>query len=131
MANGQEASARGFQPMAIGQEASARGFRPMANGQEASARGFQPMANGEWCGSTLLPSNSIKYSHLDDADRTLIALKANQVSYAAFGIGFLLAMISLASGLPPLVMFHLIVFSLFGAGIVGYVTQLYLYRRGF
>ncbi len=47
MANGQEASARGFRPMANGQEASARGSWQMANGQEVSTQGFQPMANGQ------------------------------------------------------------------------------------
>ncbi len=66
----------------------------------------------------------------DERDK-LIDLRANQISYAVFGVGFLLAMITLAVGQPPLVMFNLIVFSLFGAGIVGYVTQIYLYRRGF
>ena len=68
---------------------------------------------------------------LSDERDQLIDLKANRISYAVFGVGFLLAMITLAAGLPPLVMFNLIVFSLFGAGIVGYITQLYLYRRGF
>jgi hypothetical protein len=68
---------------------------------------------------------------LSDERDQIIDMKANRVSYIVFGIGFLLAMISLAGGLPPLVMFNLIVFSLFGAGIVGYIVQLYLYRRGF
>lgn len=66
----------------------------------------------------------------DERDR-LINLKADRISYSVFGIGFVLAMISLAAGLPPLVMFNLIVYSLFGAAIVGCITQLYLYRRGF
>jgi uncharacterized membrane protein len=66
----------------------------------------------------------------DERDQ-LIDLKANRISFAVIGIGFVLAMITLAIGLPPLVMFNLIVFSLFGAGIVGYISQLYLYRRGF
>ncbi len=66
----------------------------------------------------------------DERDR-LIELKADRVSYTVFGIGFLLAMIVLAVGMPPLVMFNLIVFSVLGAGIIGYITRLYLYRRGF
>jgi uncharacterized membrane protein len=70
------------------------------------------------------------FAQSDERDQ-LIDLKANRISFAVFGIGFLLAMITLAVGLPPLVMLNLIVFSLFGAGIVGYSTQLYLYRRGF
>ncbi|MCP4418127.1 MAG: hypothetical protein GY805_16005 [Chloroflexi bacterium] len=69
-------------------------------------------------------------SLLDERDQ-LIHLKADRNSYTVFGSGFLLAMIMLAVGLPPLVMFNLIVFSVFGAGIVGYITQIYLYRRGF
>lgn len=66
----------------------------------------------------------------DERDR-LIDLRANRISFSVFGIGFVLAMITLALGLPPLVMFNLIVYSLFGAGIIGYIAQLYLYRRGF
>ena len=67
------------------------------------------------------------YDERDD----LIQLKADRISHAVFGFGFLLAMIALAVGLQPLVMFNLIVYSVFSAGIVGFVTQLYLYRRGF
>ena len=66
----------------------------------------------------------------DERDR-LIELKADRLSFMVFGGGFVAAMITLAVGLPPLIMFNLIVYSLFGAGISGYITQLYLYRRGF
>ncbi len=66
----------------------------------------------------------------DERDR-LFDLRANRISFAVFGVGFLLAMITLAAGLPPLVMFNLIVYSLFGASIIGYIAQLYFYRRGF
>ena len=68
---------------------------------------------------------------LSDERDQLINLKADQISHAVFGIGFLIAMITLAIGLPPLVMLNLIVYSGFGAGIVGLITKLYLYRRGF
>lgn len=68
---------------------------------------------------------------LSDERDQLIELKANRIAYSVFGVGFLLSMITLAAGLAPLVMFNLIVFSLLAAGIVGYVTQIYLYRRGF
>ena len=68
---------------------------------------------------------------LSDERDQLIELKAARISFAVFGIGFVLAVITLALGLPPLVMLSLTVYSLFGAGIFGYVTQLYLYRRGF
>lgn len=68
---------------------------------------------------------------LSDERDQLINLKADQISHAVFGIGFLIAMITLTIGLPPLVMLNLIVYSGFGAGIVGLITKLYLYRRGF
>lgn len=67
---------------------------------------------------------------VDERDR-LFELKGNQVSFGVFGGGFVIAMILLAVGLPPLAMFHLIVFSLFGASMAASVTQLYHYRRGY
>ncbi|MEM7349043.1 MAG: hypothetical protein AAF485_32845, partial [Chloroflexota bacterium] len=66
----------------------------------------------------------------DERDK-FIELKANQISFTIFGIGFISAMITLATGMAPLLMFHIIVYSLFGASIVGYLIQLYFYRRGF
>jgi len=68
---------------------------------------------------------------LSDERDQLIELKANRISFSVFGVGFLIAMITLAAGLVPLVMFNLIVFSLFAGAISGYVSQLYRYRRGF
>lgn len=76
-------------------------------------------------------TRSEKNISLSDERDQLINLKADQISHAVFGIGFLIAMITLAIGLPPLVMLNLIVYSGFGAGIVGLITKLYLYRRGF
>ncbi len=75
-------------------------------------------------------ATSEEEASLSDERDHLITLKSDRVSYTVFGVGFLISMIALAIGLPPLVMFNLIVFSVFGAGIVGYLTQLYLYRRG-
>ncbi len=68
---------------------------------------------------------------LSDERDQLIELRANRISFSVFGVGFLIAMITLAAGLAPLVMFNLIVFSLFTGAISGYVSQLYRYRRGF
>lgn len=68
---------------------------------------------------------------LSDERDQLIELRANRISFSVFGVGFLIAMITLAAGAAPLVMFNLIVFSLFAAAISGYVSQLYRYRRGF
>ena len=76
-------------------------------------------------------TRSEKNISLSDERDQLINLKADQISHAVFGIGFLIAMITLAIGLPPLVMLNLIVYSGFGAGMVGLITKLYLYRRGF
>ena len=76
-------------------------------------------------------TRSEKNISLSDERDQLINLKADQISHAVFGVGFLIAMITLAIGLPPLVMLNLIVYSGFGAGIVGLITKLYLYRRGF
>lgn len=68
---------------------------------------------------------------LSDERDQLIELRANRISFSVFGVGFLIAMITLAAGMAPLVMFNLIVFSLFTGAISGYVSQLYRYRRGF
>jgi len=68
---------------------------------------------------------------LEDERDHLIELRADRVSFSVFGVGFVLAMITLAAGLPPLVMFNLIVFSVFGAAVLGYIARLYIYRRGF
>ncbi|MCH8305307.1 MAG: hypothetical protein IIB94_09305 [Candidatus Marinimicrobia bacterium] len=76
-------------------------------------------------------TRSEKNISLSDERDQLINLKADQISHAVFGVGFLIAMVTLAIGLPPLVMLNLIVYSGFGAGIVGLITKLYLYRRGF
>lgn len=66
----------------------------------------------------------------DERDR-LFELKANQISFSVFGAGFVLAMIALAVGQAPLIMFHLIVYSLFGATAAGTIAQLTFYRRGY
>ncbi len=68
---------------------------------------------------------------LSDERDQLIELKADRIFFVVFGVGFMFAIITLAVGLRPLVMFNLIVFSLFAGAISGYVSQLYLYRRGF
>ena len=82
---------------------------------------------------SFIPSSTRREKDISLSDERdhLIQLKADRISHAVFGFGFLFAMIALAVGLPPFVMFNLIVYSVFGAGIVGFITQLYLYRRGF
>jgi uncharacterized membrane protein len=66
----------------------------------------------------------------DERDN-LIDLRANRISFSVFGVGYLLAMIALALGQPVAITLNMIVLSLFGAAIVGYVAQLFYYRRGF
>ena len=66
----------------------------------------------------------------DERDK-LIGLKGSKVSYIAFSIGVLIAMLTFAFGHPPLVMFSLLILSSILAEIIGDISQLYLYRKGF
>jgi len=66
----------------------------------------------------------------DERDR-LIGLKGTRFSYITFSIGVLIAMLTFVFGQPPLVMFTLIVFFSIAAEVVGSLSQIYLYRRGF
>jgi hypothetical protein len=66
----------------------------------------------------------------DERDK-LFELRGSKVSYAVFGSGFSIAMLTLALGLPALVMFNVLILSLFVAGITGNVVQIVLYRRGY
>ena len=68
---------------------------------------------------------------IEDERDKLIGLKGSKVSYIAFSIGVLIAMLSFAFGQPPLVMFSLLILSSILAEIIGDVSQLYLYRKGF
>jgi len=68
---------------------------------------------------------------IEDERDNLIGLKGSKVSYIAFSIGVLIAMLSFAFGQPPLVMFSLLILSSIVAEIIGDVSQLYLYRKGF
>jgi len=66
----------------------------------------------------------------DERDK-LIELKGVKVSYITFSVGVLLAMLTFVFGQPPLVMFSLIIFFSLAAEIMGDISQIYLYRRGF
>lgn len=66
----------------------------------------------------------------DERDR-LITLKGMKASYIAFSIGVFLSMLTFVFGQPPLVMFSLIIFFSLVAEIIGDISQIYLYRRGF
>ena len=66
----------------------------------------------------------------DERDR-LIELKGVKASYITFSIGVLLSMLTFVFGQPPLVMFSLLVFFSIAAELIGDISQLYFYRRGF
>ena len=65
----------------------------------------------------------------DERDK-LIGLKGAQVSYGAFSLGVLIALLTFVFGQPALLMFSLIVFFSLLAEICGDLAQLYFYSRG-
>ena len=68
---------------------------------------------------------------IEDERDKLIGLKGVKASYITFSIGVLLAMLTFVFGQPPLVMFSVIIFFSIAAEIIGDISQIYLYRRGF
>ena len=68
-------------------------------------------------------------SFADERDK-FIELKALRNALFVFITGFSLAMGSLAIGMPPSVMFIVLMGSGYGAGLVGSISQLYLYHQG-
>jgi hypothetical protein len=68
-------------------------------------------------------------SFADERDK-IIELNALRNALFVFITGFSLAMGSLAIGMPPSVMFIVLMGSGYGAGLVGNISQLYLYRKG-
>lgn len=66
----------------------------------------------------------------DERDR-IIDLRGTRVTYSFYSFGVLVAMLTFVLGQPPLVMFTLLIFFGVLAQIVGDVTRLVLYRRGF
>ena len=65
----------------------------------------------------------------DERDK-FIELRALRNALYAFSSGFFLAMGALAIGLSPSVMFIVLMVSGYGSGLVGNISQLYLYRKG-
>lgn len=66
----------------------------------------------------------------DERDK-LIDLKGTRVTYTVSSIGSFLSMLTFVLGQPPLVMFTLLIFFGVVAQIIGDISRLYLYRRGF
>ena len=69
--------------------------------------------------------------YIEDERDHLIGLKGDKVSHIAFSSGVLIAMLTFAFGQSPLVMFSLLILSSILAEIIGDLSQLYLYRKGF
>ena len=68
---------------------------------------------------------------LEDERDKLIDLRGTKVTYYVFSIGVFLAMLTFVFGQPPLVMFSLLICFCFVAQLVGDISRLVLYRRGF
>jgi hypothetical protein len=66
----------------------------------------------------------------DERDK-LIGLRGTSVTYSISSLGAFLAMLTFVLGQPPLVMFSLLIFFGLVAQVIGDITRLYLYRRGF
>ena len=66
----------------------------------------------------------------DERDQ-LIDLRGTKVTYFVSSIGGFLSMLTFVLGQPPLVMFTLLIFFGVVAQIIGDISRLYLYRRGF
>ncbi|VAW34445.1 hypothetical protein MNBD_CHLOROFLEXI01-5131 [hydrothermal vent metagenome] len=66
----------------------------------------------------------------DERDR-LIDLRGTKMTYSFSSLGVFLSMLTFALGQPPLIMFTLLIFFGLVAQIVGDISRLVLYRRGF
>ena len=66
----------------------------------------------------------------DERDK-LIGLKGTRNAYLIFGLGVFVSMATLVFNMSPLVMFNLLIFFGMAAEIVGDLSRLYFYRRGF
>lgn len=72
-----------------------------------------------------------KIEDFEDERDKFIDLRGTRVTYLVSSIGSFLSMLTFVLGQPPLVMFTLLIFFGVVAQIVGDVSRLYLYRRGF
>ena len=68
---------------------------------------------------------------IQDERDTIIDLRGTKITYIAYSIGIFLSMLTFALDQPPLVMFTLLVFFGLLAQVIGDISRLYLYRRGF
>ena len=68
---------------------------------------------------------------IEDERDQLIDLRGTKVTYFVSSIGVFLSMLTFVFGQAPLVMFTLLIFSGLVAQVIGDISRLYLYRRGF
>jgi hypothetical protein len=66
----------------------------------------------------------------DERDK-LIDLRGTSVTHTVSSLGVFVAMLTFALGQPPLVMFTLLIFFGVLAQVIGDISRLLLYRRGF
>lgn len=69
-------------------------------------------------------------SIVDERDK-LIDLKSSRNALFVFQVGFLVAMIMLAVGLPPTLMFVVLIGAGVASSLTSDVSQFYFYRRGY
>ena len=72
-----------------------------------------------------------KIEDFEDERDKLIDLRGTQATYIASSLGVLIAMLTFVFGQPPLVMFSLLIFFGLLAQVIGDISRLVLYRRGF
>lgn len=77
-----------------------------------------------------ITTNEKEPTFSDELDK-LIKMKATTISHYVFVGGFFLAMGSLVLNVSPYVMFIILIFSGVISEMVGMITEIYLYRRGF
>lgn len=68
---------------------------------------------------------------IEDERDKLIDLRGTKITYSIASIGSFLAMLTFALGQSPLIMFTLLIFFGLVAQVIGDITRLVLYRRGF
>ena len=72
-----------------------------------------------------------KIEDIEDERDKLIDLRGTRVSYIISSSGVALSMLAFVLGQPPLVMFSLLIFFGLIAQVIGDISRLVLYRRGF
>jgi len=72
-----------------------------------------------------------KIEDFEDERDQLINLRGTKVTYIVLSIGVFLSMLAFVFGQPPLVMFSLLILSGSMAQVIGDISRLVLYRRGF